>query len=79
MRASAGRFRWGRAGAPPTHPVFWLLQALALLALGLLVAETSAIRLFDHKHPMKRAVGRRRRGRDGKYVSCRRRRPALHT
>lgn len=41
--------------------------ALALLALGLLVAETSAIRLFDHKHPMKRAVGRRRRGRDGKY------------
>ena len=48
------------------------LQALALLALSLLVAETSAIRLFDHKHPLKREIGRPRQGGDGKFVSSQR-------
>ena len=46
------------------------LQALALLALGLLAAQaTRAARMFDHSRPVKRGVGRRYR--DGKLVGGR--------
>lgn len=45
------------------------LQVLTILALVLLAVETSAIRVFDQRHPLKREVGKVMRTRDGKFVS----------
>lgn len=54
--------------AHPLPPSLPLQAALLLLALVAAAQLAAAARLFDHKHPLKRELPGRRRGKDGKMV-----------